>query len=191
VIGQIYFVLLNNNSKKGNAMQFREFVLNENKAYLGQRIGDILNALQDMEENKEGLGARQMVTDAERIVNQIRRILHTNWPQDQQKNLEALQKSGVGIMRAIEDKDDLSNVLPTVTQEIEKLMGDMGTPVQQLATPEGAESAEEAPETISPSAGETPPEAPPEEPTPEPTEPPPGTTPPPAPPVEPTPQPMV
>ena len=179
-------------------MQFREFVLNENKAYLGQRIGDILNALQDMEENKEGLGARQMVTDAERIVNQIRRILHTNWPQDQQKNLEALQKSGVGIMRAIEDKDDLSNVLPTVTQEIEKLMGDMGTPVQQLATPEGAESSEEAPETISPSAGETPPEAPPEappeEPTPEPTEPPPGTTPPPAPPappVEPTPQPMV
>ena len=178
-------------------MQFREFVLNENKAYLGQRIGDILNALQDMEENKEGLGARQMVTDAERIVNQIRRILHTNWPQDQQKNLEALQKSGVGIMRAIEDKDDLSNVLPTVTQEIEKLMGDMGTPVQQLATPEGAEPSEEAPENISPSAGEAPPEAPPEEPTPEPTEPPPGTTPPPAPPappaapVEPTPQPMV
>ena len=85
-------------------------------------------------------------------------------------------------MRAIEDKDDLSNVLPTVTQEIEKLMGDMGTPVQQLATPEGAEPSEEAPENISPSAGEAPPEAPPEEePTPEPTEPPPGTTPPPAP----------
>ena len=171
-------------------MQFKEFVLNENKAYLGQRIGDILNALQDMEENKEGLGARQMVADAERIVNQIRRILHTNWPQDQQKNLEALQKSGVGIMRAIEDKDDLSNTLPTVTQEIEKLMGDMGTPVQQLATPEGAESSEEAPETISPSAGESPPEEPPPETTP-PPETPPAPAPAPGQPPEPAPQPVV
>ena len=39
-------------------MKFREFILNESHAYLGQRIGDILNALHDLGEELHRAGRR-------------------------------------------------------------------------------------------------------------------------------------
>ena len=44
---------------------FKGFILNEGRAYLGIRIGDILNAIQDLEQNAKGMGTRQMVKNAE------------------------------------------------------------------------------------------------------------------------------
>lgn len=105
-------------------MQFREFIIQENKAYFAQKVSDVLSAIQDLNSNLENIGARNLVSNAETIVNQIRRIIHTHWPQKEQPNLEVLQKCGVAIMKAIEEKDDLESVLKACQQQIEGISGD-------------------------------------------------------------------
>ena len=67
---------------------FKQYLLNEDRAYFGERIGDVLNAVEDLVDNGNSMGTRQLVKKSEVIVNQIRRILHTNWPKKEEKNLE-------------------------------------------------------------------------------------------------------
>lgn len=118
---------------------FKYFLLNEDKVYLGQKIGDILNALQELVENGKAIGARQLVKNSEAIVNQIRRILHSEWQKEDEKYLKSLQKIGVSIMRAIDEKDDLNSILAGASSALEKVQGDLGTPINSLSTPEGKE----------------------------------------------------
>lgn len=113
-------------------MGFKYFLLNEEKSYLSQRVNDILTALHDLEEDIENLGTRHITRMAESIVNQIRRVLHSNWSEKQHKSLKVLQKAGVAIMKAIEEKGDLKAILASATQEIEKLSGDLGNPVSDI-----------------------------------------------------------
>lgn len=115
-------------------MEFRKFLLNENKAYFSQKISDILSALQDLNDNAENLGTRHLVSNAELIVNQIRRILHTDWPQSEQNNLLVLQKCGVAIVKAIEEKDELIPILKSCQTELQQIGNE--TPTNKLVQPE-------------------------------------------------------
>ena len=125
-------------------IDFRDYLLNEDRAYFGERIGDLLNAVQDLVDNGASMGTRQLVKKSEGIVNQIRRIVHTNWPKKEEKNLEKLQDIGCAISRAIEEKDDLINVLTSIKGSLEELSADLGMPVQQSG--EGEKPEEEEPE---------------------------------------------
>jgi hypothetical protein len=120
-------------------MQFRNFLLNEDHAYLGQRVGDILNALHDLTENGQHMGTRLLMLQAEGIVQQIRRILHTHWEKSEMKYLPILQKVGVAIMKSIDgknrEKTDLLEILQGAQSEIEKMSSDLGTPLNNLASP--------------------------------------------------------
>lgn len=120
-------------------MRFNEFLLNENRAYLGQKVGDILAATQDISQNSEHIGTRQLVKNSQGIVNQIRRILHTNWPKEEEGNLEQLQKIAVAISSAIEEKDDLAGILAGAQAELEQLSEKLGVPINTLGSPEGVE----------------------------------------------------
>ena len=144
---------------------FKQYLLNEDRAYFGERIGDVLNAVEDLVDNGNSMGTRQLVKKSEVIVNQIRRILHTNWPKKEEKNLEKLQDLGVAISRAIEDKDDLVNVLTSVKDNLSELSADLGQPVQKSG--EGEKQPETGPEPSQP-------ENPPEQPEQQPQQPPPG-----------------
>lgn len=115
-------------------IRFKDYLLNESTAILGQQIGDVLNAIHDMIENREGLGNRQVIRDSEGIVNQIRRILHSHWDKKDQRHLEDLQKAGVAIAKAIEEKGDLDAVIQSSSQHLEKMLSDMGVPINKLAT---------------------------------------------------------
>ena len=117
-------------------LEFRLELLTEDKSYLGKRVGDILNGLQDLEQNAQNMGTREQTDNAEAIVNQIRRILHTNWPRDDRKHLEALQKVGVAIMRSIEEKGDLPTVISDSGKEIQKVLEKLGVTVNDLGSPE-------------------------------------------------------
>lgn len=105
-------------------MEFKDFIIQENKAYFVQKVSDVLSAIQDLNSNLENIGAKNLVSNAQTIVNQIRRIIHTHWPQREQPNLEVLQKCGVAIMKAIEEKDDLESILKACQQQIETISGD-------------------------------------------------------------------
>lgn len=69
------------------------------------------------------MGARHLVSNAEAIVNQIRRVVHTHWPEEDQPKLLVLQRCGVAVMRAIEEKDDLPAVLKACQSNLEEISG--------------------------------------------------------------------
>jgi len=140
--------------------EFKDFLLNEDKAYLGQRVGNILSAIQDLVQNSKGMGTRQLVRNSETIVNQIRRILHTHWPQEHEETLKGLQKAAVAISKAIEDKDDLEGILQSSAQEVQGLMGDMDVPINQLGGAPDQEQPQEPAEPTAEPQGEMPPTAP-------------------------------
>lgn len=104
-------------------MEFKDFMLEESKAFLDQRISDVLSALQDLNDSTENMGARHLVSNSENIVRQIRRIIHTHWPEREEPRLKTLQKCGVAIMRAVEDKDDLESVLRACQSNLEEISG--------------------------------------------------------------------
>jgi hypothetical protein len=166
-------------------MQFKHFLLNEEKSYLSQRISDILTALHDLQEDIENLGSRHINRMAESIVNQIRRVLHSNWSEKQHKSLKSLQKAGVGIMKAIEEKGDIKAVLASATQEIEELSGKLGHPVTDIGDASDGEPAVLEPPPEPEENPEVPQEAPPAGPAGEMPGQQPGATPPPGPPMMP------
>ena len=109
-------------------MRFKDFLINEDRAYLGIKMGDILNAIHSLSEDMDGMGPRQLATNAEKIVNEIRRVLHTHWPEDERKYLQKLQKIGVAMMKAIEEKGDLKQIVNSAKSELEQTLKNLGMP---------------------------------------------------------------
>lgn len=114
-------------------MEFKDFILTETDQYFSQRVSDILNALQDLNDSAGDMGTRHLVSNAQTIVNQIRRVVHTHWAQSQEPGLKTLQKCAVAVMRAIEEKDDLPGVLKACQAHMEVLAGDQGKPLNSLS----------------------------------------------------------
>lgn len=120
------------------SIRFKQFILNESQAYLGQKVGDILTAVQELNDDAPNMGSRDLIRFSERIVNQIRRVLHSNWPREEKKHLAVLQKVGVALMKAIEEKDDLQGVISSSNSMLEKLVSDLGVPIHKLAVTDNA-----------------------------------------------------
>lgn len=104
-------------------MRFKDYLLAESDKHLDQRLADILSAIQDLNDSAENMGARHLVSNSEKIVNQIRRVIHTHWPEREEQRLKTLQKCGAAIMRAIEEKDDLESVLKDCQSNLEEISG--------------------------------------------------------------------
>lgn len=121
-------------------MRFKQFLLNENKAYLGLKVGDILTSVKEINDDSKTMGSRDLVRFSERVVNQIRRILHSNWSKEEKKFLLVLQKVAVAIIKAIDEKDDLPAVIASATTTLEKLVADLGVPINKFAAPDKSSS---------------------------------------------------
>lgn len=105
-------------------MEFKQYLLQEDRAFLDQRISDILSAIQDLNDSAENMGTRHLMSNAKKIVKQIRRTVHTHWPEEEEPRLKTLQKCGVAIMKAIEEKDDLQDVLKSCQDNIGEISGE-------------------------------------------------------------------
>lgn len=115
-------------------MRFKEFLLNEQQAYLGLKVGDILTAAQELRDDAKNMGSRDLTRFSQRIVNQIRRILHSNWPREEVKHLKVLQRVAVAIMKAIDEKEDLGSTISGAVSALEKLVSNLGVPINKLAS---------------------------------------------------------
>ena len=115
--------------------KFKDFLLNENKAFLGAKIGDILNALQDLSDNYQNMGSRYVSRNAEEIVNQIRRIIHTKWPDREINNLKSLRDCGVALMKGINEKNDLEIVIKSCITTLAQSLKNIQTPINQFTKP--------------------------------------------------------
>jgi len=111
-------------------MMFKEFLLNENKIVLSERIGDILNALEDLLENMKNLGSRMSSDAAENIVNQIRsKILRVKWPDAQKNNILLIRNCAVAIMKSIKEKNDLEMAIKISIKTLEKIVSNLDSPI--------------------------------------------------------------
>lgn len=122
-------------------LEFEKYVITESKKYFGTKIGDVLAALQDLDQNKEGMGSRQLVANTERLINQLRRILHSNWSKREDKFLKQIQKIAVALARALEDKQTLPDIIPSASQELQAIMQKLGVPVNSLMSQVDGEEA--------------------------------------------------
>ena len=132
-------------------MRFKDFILRENKFYLGQKTGDLLTAIQSLGEDAPNLGNRSLIRATQGLVNQIRRILHGRWDDEDLKYLKTLQKIGVALCKAIDEKEDLSEIISSVQDELEDMIGKMEVPVNSVGS-EG-EASEQDNEDNQPLAG--------------------------------------
>lgn len=126
-------------------MDFKYYLINEEQVHLGHKVADILTAVQELEGDLGGMGMRQVARVSEEIVNQIRKVLHSQWSPNQAKNLKELQKVAVALMRAIEEKDDLKEVIQQLSQVLGNISTKLGVKVNKLdAVPEeGGEDIEQ------------------------------------------------
>ena len=129
---------------------FKSFLLNEASVYLAQKVGDILSALQELREDAPNMGTRDLTQYAMRIVVLIRRVLHSSWPKDEQPNLLILQKAGVALMKSIDEKSDLPNAISGAAGLLEKLVGDMGVPINKLTPSESPKNQNQETKATSP-----------------------------------------
>lgn len=135
-------------------MEFKNFLLTEQKDYLANRVNNILTGVHELVSAQKQMGAKQMVRNAEEIANQIRKVLHASWPRAEHKYLKVLQQCGVALMKAIEDKGDLPDVFNNVRAELEKLSHQLRVPANKLGT--GKEQTPKRPEGPPPGAAAQP-----------------------------------
>ena len=64
---------------------FRTFVMNENKVYLAKEIGDVLNSAQELSDEVNKIGTRNLVRYGQIIVNKARGILQGHWGNENRK----------------------------------------------------------------------------------------------------------
>ena len=109
-------------------------MINENKYYLGQKTGDILTAVQSLSEDAPNLGNRALLRATQGIINQIRRILHGRWDDEDVKYLKTLQKAGVALCKAIDSKEEMDTVISSVAQTLEDMLSKMEVPVNSMGS---------------------------------------------------------
>ena len=127
------------NEYSTNELDFRSFVLNENRMFLGQEIGNILTALQEIQDEAKKIGTKNLVRFTDRIVCQTRSLLGGHWSDDDVKFLKGMQKVGVALAKALDESDNLEETISSCVGEIQNILKKMNVPVNNLAvTPKEA-----------------------------------------------------
>lgn len=111
-------------------MGFRKYLLNEDKQYLGQKVGTLLAALENLDSDE--LGNKALMRQMELIVNQIRHILHGEWLREDRPFLKKIQKVGVALAKAIDEKDNIKDTIRDANYELRKLTEKLGVPINKL-----------------------------------------------------------
>ena len=114
-------------------MGFKQFLITENKKFLGKKLSDVLNSLNDIQQDAPNLGQRHLVRLAEKEVNNLRSILKKSWSEPITQNyLPDIQRIAFNLAKTIEDKGDLKDMLPQALQELQTVSGRLGVKQNEL-----------------------------------------------------------
>lgn len=127
---------------------FKQFLLLENEQFLAVQMNNVLQDLQDLQDEIENIGTKNLVKTSQLIANNIRNIIKSHWEISTNKPLVSLQKCGVAILKAIQEKSDLKDVFPSLIEEIQKAISQMKEPVNRIANP-SAKSEKDQPVDLS------------------------------------------
>lgn len=125
---------------------FKDFLLNETKYYLAERIGAILSAIQDLLQNFEGIGKRQLIFNCENIISQIRSILQDKWSEKEKNYLLEIQKAGVALAKCLNEKGEMREVLQSVNDIFSKISEKLGVPVNSIGNEDEEDTPKESPD---------------------------------------------
>lgn len=109
--------------------------MNEEVVNLAHKVGDVLTSIHDLQQDMGGMGARHIAKAAEDIVGQIRIILHSQWSTSQTTHLKNLQKIGVALMKAIDEKGDLKELINGLAGQLEDISSKLGEKTNDLTAP--------------------------------------------------------
>jgi len=123
---------------------FKEFILNESKQFFATQCGDILNAIQNLEEEADYIGTRNRVRYSQNIANNIRNLIHSHWSDDLSDNLKKLQIVGVAILKSIEESSELLETIKSSRASLEELVKKLGVPINNVGIPEKESKPQEA-----------------------------------------------
>jgi hypothetical protein len=124
-------------------LDLKGFLLNEEQIYLGQRVGDILAAIQELQEDAPNMGKRHLMRVIKNIVGQIRRILHGSWSFEDEAYLKELQKIGVVLMRGLDNNEELPSLVASATAAMQELSNKIDQPVNKLGAAATKEKSQE------------------------------------------------
>lgn len=142
--------------KYDKMLNFRQFILKENDEFLKEKAGDIYGDLQKIQSTMKQIGVDSLVNDIKVVISKCRAIVQGHWLKQQFKFLEALQKAAVALANAIEEKDDVENVVNSAVDLLKtEIMDKISGPINDL----GIEPDE------APAPDQPPPQTPPTEPS--------------------------
>lgn len=122
---------------------FKDFFFLESKEFFATQCGDILNAIQNLEEESEHIGTRNLVRYGSNIANSIRNLIHSHWTDDLEDHLRILQKAGVAILKAIEESSDLLETIKSARLALDELVKKLGMPINDVGVPEKESKSKE------------------------------------------------
>lgn len=122
---------------------FKEFFFLESKQFFASQCGDILDAIQNLEEEAEYIGTRNLVRYSQNIANNIRNLVHSHWTDDLIDHLKVLQKAGVAILKGIEESSNLLDNIKAARSAIEELVKKLGMPINDVGVPEKESKSKE------------------------------------------------
>ena len=103
-----------------------------------------MSVVQDLSQDAGNLGNRALIRSVQGVVNQIRKILHGRWSDNELKYLKVLQKCGVALAKAVDEKEDIPAVVASVANEIQELLNGLEVPINTLGNEETGEEEEES-----------------------------------------------
>lgn len=113
-------------------LDFKSFVYKETKEYLGDELGRILNSIQSLADDAKKIGADKLIEYSKRLVSDIRAVVGGHWLPEDIKYLQVLQKIGVELAKALQEKGDLETKLISATQALQSTVKEMGVPINDL-----------------------------------------------------------
>lgn len=122
-------------SELNNDMGFYRFLLNEGKLFLSEKIGDVLTAMQNLSQDMQSMGSREILNICDDIVSKIRKILHGHWEESEVKYLKVMQKIAVALCKSSENgAEEVREIVISCVSELENLIDKIGEPINKIAS---------------------------------------------------------
>jgi hypothetical protein len=132
-------------------LNFKYFILRESDEFLKEKIGKIYGDLQQVQQTMKQVGTDTLLNDVKVVISQIRAIIQGHWLKQQFKYLEVLQKAGVALANAVEENDNLENIVNASVDIIKsEIMDKLSGPINDLGVEPEDQPVEEPTSDMAP-----------------------------------------
>lgn len=117
-------------------MNFKQFLLTEDKSDLGLKIGNIVNAIDDISKDIDHKGQKLNVF-ADDIIVRVKSILRTDWPSELIQYLKQIRSALIIVCKSMDgsNKTPLPEAMVSFSKQLKKIADGLGAPLTDIGTP--------------------------------------------------------